>query len=112
MSSFLGEERDFSETLIRPLIMGTLSSLTSMEPVLASDFFLLRQRVYRDVDGVTKVALGVAFLQDHDAPDPDLDALLVREIFQGLRAHNLDLLVNDITVNLVQVRNGEFNSLL
>lgn len=112
LADFLGEEKDFSETVLRPLLLTELSRVTSLTSIMEGEYFSLRQRVYTDVTSRPRVALGVAFLQDHEDYDPDLDLRVATEILSVLTRENLDLLVNDITVNSVQVRDGALGSLL
>ena len=106
MGRFLGEEREFADTLLRPLMLNMLAGITSMEEVLKGDYFTLRQRVYRDEDGEHRVALGIAFLQDHLNHQASLDEEILWEVQGELERHNLELLVNDLTVNRIQMRNG------
>lgn len=110
LSSFLGEERDFSETLIRPMMLSVIDGLEVMNTIMSDEFFSIRQRVYRDDDKGPRIALGVSFLQDYQSPVDGLDELVLESVLAELKRQNLDLLVNDVAVNMLQFRDGALTS--
>lgn len=112
LSDLLSKEHGLTETLVGPLVMGVLSSVESLRPFRNEEFYYLHHRAYRDFDGVVRVAIGVAFLQHFEEVDPSLELRVLEELHAALVEQNLELLVNDLTANDVQVRNGEFGSVL
>lgn len=112
MGKFLSSDREFATMLIRPLITAALSSIDPVDEIMQGEFFKIRQEVYVDVDNKIKIAVGVIFLQDHNNSDFDLDRVVIENLIKNFKNKNLDLLVNDITVNLTQVRDGDTGSLL
>lgn len=71
-----------------------------------SEFWNIRVTTYVDSDGSTRVAAGLAYVQDFENSDPELDNRVMRLILDALVREHLDLVFNDICVNLIQVRNG------
>ena len=111
-SLFLAQDTEFSEALLRNVLLHSLEASSAGRRVVDSEFYSLRQRVYRDLDGLYKVALGVAFLQAPDNHDPDLEERLMKDILVSLELLGLQAVVNDISVNGLQLRNGSSDSLL
>lgn len=112
LSSFLAEDKEFASLVLHSLALNVMKSVPALVPVLTSEFFQVRHAVYRDMDGQAKVAMGVAYLQDFQEPDEKLDGVVLQALLRELEARNLDLLVNDVTVNLLQLRDSSSESLL
>lgn len=112
MSAFLAQDKDFSSLLLRSLLMSCLQDIELLNDVIANEFYKIRHSTYRDEDGVLKVSVGIAFLQNFLNANGALDRLLLENVIKELASNNLDLLVNDVVVNNVQVRNGDLNNLL
>lgn len=74
--------------------------------IMDGEFYQSFVRAYMDNDGKTKIALGIAYLQDHKNVVLDLDHKVLKELSTIVENQNLELLVNDITVNMLQCRNG------
>ena len=74
--------------------------------IMDGEFYQSFVRAYTDNDGKTKVALGIAYLQDHKNVVLNLDHKVLKELSTIVENQNLELLVNDITVNMLQCRNG------
>ena len=112
MSKFLAEDKEFAGTLIRPVIMSALNEVNELRDIITGEFFKLRHQVYTDSDNKIKIAVGVVFLQDHDNSNINLDQIVLDFLIEDIKSKNLDLLVNDVTVNVLQARDGSTASLL
>ena len=101
------EPRNVSGTFLtiinRIIRSGTESRLNEISN---SEFWNIRVSTYVDIDGKTRVAAGIAYVQDFDDADSDLDNRVMRMILDALKEANLDFVFNDICVNLLQSRNG------
>lgn len=112
MSKLLGEEKAYTETIFYPIAHSVLRSLPLFEGVIDSGFYRLRIGVYEDSDKKMKVAVGVAFLQDYMKVVNDLERIVLDGLHERFQELNLDLIVNDFTINDLQVRDYQVNSLL
>ena len=74
--------------------------------IMDGEFYQSFVRAYMDNDGKTKIALGIAYLQDHKNVVLDLDHKVLKELSTIVENQNLELLVNDITVKILQSSNG------
>jgi hypothetical protein len=94
------------EATLRPLILMTLRTLPQDEllRVVNGAYFHLRVATYVDIDYELRVAVGVTFLQDHLNSLPQADQIMLSELLELMELMNLDILVNDITVNELQHR--------
>ena len=77
----------------------------SFSQIAETEFYTVRVAPYQD-SGVTRVAVGLSYLQDFEQDSPGLDDRIALLIVQGLKEQNLDLIFNDVCVNLTQYRNG------
>lgn len=71
-----------------------------------TDFCDVQVRSYMDEDFKTRIAINFTFLQDYENHSDDLDGEVMNDLVSSLNGENLSLLVNDISVNVIQVRNG------
>lgn len=92
--------------------MTCLENIPELHSLIDNEFYRLRQATYRDSDGLTKISIGIALLQNHSAPRVNVEREIVEMLYGEIKRRNLDLVVNDLVVNLLQVRNGEIDSLL
>lgn len=61
---------------------------------------------YDDVDSKKRVAISISYIQSYEAPVDDLDDIILHSVHNLLKEDNLDFVVNDISVNSLQMRNG------
>lgn len=92
-------------TIFHALTYGDMG--TNFQGIMDGEYYRTSLRTYVDDDGTTRVALSVTFLQDHRDPEDGLDALVLGALVTAVDEHRLAGLINDITVNASQWRNGD-----
>lgn len=112
LSKLLSLDVDYSALVLRNIVYNIFRSNDELKAILEGDFFKLRHKPYVDDDKLTKVAIGVAYLQDYRDFNDDLDNQVALALVREIQKLNLDLVFNDITVNLSHIRNSEVGSLL
>lgn len=108
ISLALEEDEKYSERLLQSFFFHTLGREVGegFQEIVKGDFFSTRVRAYLDEDYSTRIAVGISYLQNSNKYIEDLDAKVLVVLQKELRKQNLDLLVNDISVNELQYRNG------
>lgn len=109
-SQVLGLLSEHEDLLVTYLLMeyrkllrfGVYSHLFNQEGYHEVDIF-----PYRDEDGRRRVALFVAFLQDYQEVNDDLDSQVLTFLLQATERLHLEEVVNDISVNALQARGGK-----
>lgn len=109
LSSILEEDEKYSERMLQSYFTHTLGREVGdgFQDIIRGEFFASRVKAYLDDDFTMKVSLGLAYLQDYRSFSDNLDLKVLHTLELALRERNLDLLVNDISVNDLQRRNGE-----
>jgi hypothetical protein len=109
LSFILEEDEKYSERMLQSYFTHTLGREVGdgFQDIIRGEYFVPRVKAYLDDDYTMKVALGLAYLQDYRDSSEDLDLKVLQTIELALQKRNLDLLVNDISVNDLQRRNGE-----
>lgn len=74
---------------------------------VSDEFCDIQVASYFDDDYKTKVAVMFVFLHDYENPSETIDEEVMEDILRTLEESNLQFLVNDISVNVSQVRNGK-----
>lgn len=113
LSSILEEDEKYSERMLQSYFTHTLGREVGddFQEIIRGEYFVSRVRAYLDDDYTVKIALGLAYLQDYRDSSEGLDLKVLQTVELALRKRNLDLLVNDISVNDLQRRNGEDSKL-
>lgn len=75
--------------------------------IVESEFYHTEVRAYEDDDSKTKVVVNMAFLQDNDEHEENIEEKVLNNIVKYIKENNLNYLVNDISVNDLQFRNGK-----
>lgn len=75
--------------------------------IFESEFYKAEVNSYSDDDQKTKIVINMAFLQDNIQHEENLEEKVLNSIIEYLKKNNLNILVNDISVNTLQFRNGE-----
>lgn len=106
---FVLVETEFSEELIKNHLLGLLKNHSSFNfhHIMNGEFFKSRLKAYYDDNGSLRIAFGIAFLQDLNSFDSCLENDIIFLIDKIIKTIKLDLIVNDITVNTLQIRNGD-----
>lgn len=104
----LEEDEKYSERLLQSFFTYTLGKEVGggFQEIVKGEFFSTRVKAYLDEDYTTKIAIGISYLQNSNNYVEDLDVQVLKTIYKELRKRNLELLVNDISVNDLQFRNG------
>lgn len=104
----LEEDEKYSERLLQSFFTYTLGKEVGggFQEIVKGEFFSTRVKAYLDDDYTTKIAVGISYLQNHNHYIDNLDVQVLKTLTKELRKRNLELLVNDISVNELQVRNG------
>lgn len=108
LSAILEEDEKYSERMLQSYFTSTLGREVGddFQAIIRGEYFVPRVRAYLDEDFTVKVALGLAYLQDYRDSTESLDSKVLDTIELAMQKRNLDLLVNDISVNDLQRRNG------
>lgn len=108
LSSILEEDEHYSERMLQSYFTHTLGREVGndFQEIIQGEFFTSRVKAYLDEDFVMKVAIGIAYLQDYRDFTEELDSKVIQTLESALQERNLDLLINDISVNDLQRRNG------
>lgn len=108
LSFSLEEDEKYSERILQSFFAHTLAREvgSDFKEIVRGDFFRTRVKAYIDEDYTMKIAVGIAYLQDMNIDIPDLDRKVLEVMLAELKKKNLDLLINDISVNQLQYRNG------
>lgn len=107
LSACLAQDSSLAQGLVSPTIMAVLRGIPALDYAIEEDLVFLRVGVYTDTDGLAKITIGVAYLQDFTRPTLRLDDMVLLEVLDALNHLNLDILANDLTVNTVQLRGEE-----
>jgi len=86
------------------------ASSKSFSSAANSEFYTVKINSYIDDEDEmfrTKIFVNMAFLQDNGNHEDNLDEKILDTIIEYLKKNNLNILVNDISVNTVQFRNGK-----
>lgn len=112
LSLALEEDEKYAERLLQFFFAHALGREVGQgfQEIIKSDFYNTRVKAYLDEDFSVKIAVGVSYLQDSNNPIDNLDSKVINTLFEELIQNNLDLLINDISVNELQLRNGELLS--
>lgn len=100
----LKSEPSLAKSVFTPIFRTLLLRNAALEPLFEDNSIYVRAVTYLDYDGLHKVAVGVALLQDYRSHDDKLEGLVLTEIFDYINRENLGSVVNDITVNDIQTR--------
>lgn len=102
------EDEKHTERLMHSFFTSSLARVVGngFQEIVRSDFFSTRVRAYFDEDFSTKIAIGISYLQSHNEFIPDLDSQVLDAVVNEISRRNLNILVNDISVNALQMRNG------
>lgn len=92
---------------LKPLMTAYLFDSAGYLKISKTDFFVREVSFYTDVDELPKAAVRVSYLQPFEDYDAELDEEVASAIAELLRDLHLQYMVNDVTVNFVQVYNGE-----
>lgn len=113
LSSILEEDEKYSERMLQSYFTNTLGREVGddFQAIIRGEYFVSRVKAYLDDDYTVKVALGLAYLQDYRDSTEGLDLKVLETVELAMRNRNLELLVNDISVNDLQRRNGEDSQL-
>jgi hypothetical protein len=109
LSSILEEDEKYSERMFQSYFTHTLGREVGngFQEIIKGEYFVSRVKAYIDDDFAVKISLGIAYLQDYRDFTNDLDTRVLDTLHSALQSRNLELLVNDISVNDLQRRNGE-----
>jgi len=100
------EDHELAVMIIKPYSKLALDTLESFSPIRESGFYKIRTATYTDVDSLTKIAVGISFLQDYLNPIENLDEQVASHVVEFFDEMFLSLIVNDLTVNGTHYRNG------
>lgn len=105
----LEEDEKYTERLLRTFFTSSLVRIvgSGFQDISRSDFYSTRVRAYFDDDFSTRIAIGISYLQDSSQYIEDLDERVLKAISEEIASRNLDFLINDISVNELQLRNGK-----
>ena len=109
LSAILEEDEKYSERMLQSYFTHSLGREVGndFQEIIRGEFFTSRVKAYLDEDFTMKISLGVSYLQDYRSFSDDLDLKVLHTLELALKDRNLELLVNDISVNDRQRRNGE-----
>lgn len=103
MVSFdLQENGEFYKNQIESHFHSYLQSLNSQIDSFKSDLFKLRIEIYTDTDYLEKLALGLSFLPDRRVFTEEDEENLMDSIESEVFKLNLEIILNDISVNSKQ----------
>lgn len=113
LSSILEEDEKYSERMLQSYFTNALGREVGddFQTIIRGEYFVSRVKAYLDDDYTVKIALGLAYLQDYRDSTENLDLKVLETVELAMRKRNLELLVNDISVNDLQRRNGEDSQL-
>jgi len=107
---FALKETKFSESLLKSHLIDLLKEESGqiVNEIADSDFFKSRLKLYYDENNQLKITFGLSFLQDLGNFESNLENDIILLIDEIVHRINLDFIINDINVNSLQIRNGEF----
>lgn len=108
ISDSLQEDDRHVDYFLYSMFRGMISNRVSKNfaEITDSEFYRVSVKSYIDDDFKCKVAVSMSYLQDFEKPDNNLDNTIINYIHEELKKQNLEFLVNDISVNVLQLRNG------
>lgn len=84
------------------------AEISPYSEIANNDFYEVKVVPYEDIDGFYKISIRMTYLQDFENSQNDLDMKVSLLLYEELKNSNLDIIVNDICVNDVQIRNGQY----
>lgn len=112
LSSLLEEEPAPFSMFLQQKIGNLLRRTQTFRKIMEANFYEFSNRVYVDNDGVSRMAIGISYVPFDYISGENFDYEIIVKVIDELKKRNLDLIVNDVSVNLLQIRNGEIGSLL
>lgn len=82
-----------------------LKDSSHINDILEDEYSSLRIRKYLDEDQKYKVAVGIAYIQDFNNIEYNLDKEILEILVKKINDSGLMFIINDITVNEIQWRN-------
>lgn len=112
ISKALNDSESHAEMAVRNMVRNIITETSELSGFLSTDDYSFRIKAYQDDDNLTKIAIGISFIQDYRNVNEALESQILRAIIEAISTHNLDFVANDITVNSTQLRNVSADSLL
>lgn len=96
----------FAPTLLSRILAQISTDVPGFYRVGSGKYFQRKLVDYEDVDGKTKLALSLIFVQENNNPIEELDEKVFDSVRSLLEKLKLTLIVNDVVVNLLHSRDG------
>lgn len=107
LSDSINDDDRYVDFFLNDLIRNVVLSLPGdFYSITQGEFYSMSVHSYMDEDFHTRVAISMSYLQDFQNHIDGLDDIVIKAIYESLLNNNLDLLVNDISVNDSHMRNG------
>jgi hypothetical protein len=111
LMTLLQQKKAPVDFIIKSVIEQSLGTYSFIRDLWAKGTFEVSYRPYIDSDELLKLAFGISYMPDHREYKLEDDIKLTKHVLRIINKRNLDLIVNDVTVNFLQIRNNDSSKL-
>ena len=106
ISTLLGENPKAFEYSVKSVLEQTLLVVPEYRTLLDEGRVIATARTYSD-GAAERLAFGLSFVPDYSENPAQLEDVISKRLLAALEKKNLSSLVNDVTINFMQFRNGK-----